>query len=50
VKLTVDHVIPISMDGSNNIENIQPLCRECNSAKHTQTIDFRLTANRWTNQ
>jgi 5-methylcytosine-specific restriction endonuclease McrA len=39
--LTRDHVVPISSGGSHYIENIQPLCRSCNSWKHTRTIDFR---------
>jgi 5-methylcytosine-specific restriction endonuclease McrA len=41
VKLTADHVVPLIKGGSNNIENIQPLCRRCNSRKQARTMDFR---------
>lgn len=41
VKLTVDHVIPISKAGRNDIANIQPLCLPCNMLKGNQTIDYR---------
>ncbi len=46
-KLTADHVIPVVEGGSSNIDNIQPLCQTCNSAKGTRTIDYREKPHKW---
>lgn len=41
VKLTLDHVVPLSSGGAHTIENAQPLCLPCNLSKARKTIDYR---------
>ena len=40
IKLTRDHILPLLLGGTNVLKNIQPLCKLCNSKKHTQTIKY----------
>ncbi len=40
IKLTPDHIIPVSKEGTNYINNIQPLCLHCNCVKNDKIIFF----------
>jgi len=39
-KLTKDHVIPVSLGGSNGIDNIVPACWTCNYKKRARRIEY----------
>jgi uncharacterized protein YdaU (DUF1376 family) len=40
-ELVKDHIVPLYMQGADDIENIQPLCRSCNAGKGRETVDYR---------
>ncbi len=44
VPLTVDHVVPVSLGGSDDPENLVAACRECNSGKSSSNPDAPLVA------
>jgi 5-methylcytosine-specific restriction endonuclease McrA len=40
--LTMDHVIPLSLGGSHTVDNVQPLCFDCNRKKSATIADYRV--------
>jgi 5-methylcytosine-specific restriction endonuclease McrA len=40
IKLTIDHIVPLDWGGSNDPENLQPLCQECNAGKKAHYSSF----------
>jgi hypothetical protein len=40
--LNIDHIKPISMGGTDDISNLQTLCKNCNQLKRQDTIDYRV--------
>jgi len=42
--LVADHVVPLALGGADSIDNIQPLCADCNAWKNVQIVDYRIRA------
>ena len=41
IPLERDHVIPLTRGGLDDISNVQPLCKPCNSRKGMTIVDYR---------
>lgn len=38
-KLEIDHIVPFARGGRHEKSNLQPLCKRCNTKKHTKTME-----------
>lgn len=48
--MTIDHIVPKAQGGTDNIENLRPLCRACNNKrgmKQITTLAFRDRYGHW---
>lgn len=46
VKLEVDHIIPVSRGGSDNLNNLQTLCFDCNREKSDKILNNHIKNQR----
>ena len=37
--MQVDHLYPLNLGGTNDMDNLMPSCRPCNHYKHTLTLE-----------
>jgi len=40
IKLTKDHIVPVSLGGTGDIGNIVPACQSCNSRKNIRNAEY----------
>lgn len=38
-RLDIDHIVPKSLGGASNLDNLQVVCRSCNVLKHTSNLN-----------
>jgi 5-methylcytosine-specific restriction endonuclease McrA len=38
LSITIDHVVPLSKGGTNEISNLLPACKQCNNAKANMSL------------
>ncbi len=41
--LTVDHIVPVAMGGTNDVENLTTRCQTCNSKKGVRSVEEHLS-------
>ena len=39
--MTIDHIVPLSLGGTSNVENLRGLCRACNGKKSSSVENVK---------